>query len=98
MPCGELIEDGDYNHPPSEQQPWFTKAEQLLHNTAVFFHHAPTVGLERTGTSFTPQRRKPCTIFNLAIYKGKSSHSHLYMMQTLALQHTSTDVHLAVWH
>lgn len=44
MPCGELIEDGDYNHPSSEQQPWFTKAEQLLHNTTAFLLH-PNCGV-----------------------------------------------------
>lgn len=69
-PCGELIEGGDEDNPPSEQQPWLTIANICFVLPQYIF-----LQLESTGASFLPQPESLFKIFKFAICKGKCSHS-----------------------
>lgn len=86
MPCGKLIEGGDEDNPPSEQQPWLTIAKHLpFHTTAVFFPTLQPQSWKALVHPFHLKHESPFKIFKFTIYKGKCSHSDLYAMQKLAL-------------
>lgn len=53
VPCGELIEGGDKDNPPSEQQPWLTIAKHVSYYRSGF-SYSPAMELESTGASFSP--------------------------------------------
>lgn len=98
MPCGELIEDGDEDNPPSEQQPRLTRAKHLFHTAAIFFPTLQSWSWKALVHPFHLKHESPFKIFKFTICNGKWSHSDLYAMRKLALQHTNTDVHLSAWH
>lgn len=94
-PCGELIEGGDEDNPPSEQQPWLTIANicfLLLQYIFLLPHH-------RAGKHwcFLPEPESPLRFSNsLSAKANVATQAHVQCENWL--EHTITDVHLAAWH
>lgn len=85
MPCGKLIEGGDEDNPPSEQQSWLATAKHLFHTAAIFFPALQTWSWKALVHPFHLKHESPFKIFKFTICKGKRSHSDSHAMRKLAL-------------
>lgn len=95
MHCEEVIEGGEEDNPPSEQQPWLTKAKHVSHTAKVFFPTLQPQNWKALVHPFHLKHESPLKIFKFTMCIGKCSHSDLHAVQ--ALQRTSAGVHLSAW-